>query len=67
MPDEGGLVYKTMRWGLVPIWAKDLKIGSSRINARIETAATKPAFRSAWKERRCLFRHQAITSGRKCR
>ena len=53
-PEEGGLVYKTMRWGLVPIWAKDLKIGSSLINARIETAATKPAFGSAWKERRCL-------------
>ena len=55
VPDEGGLVYKTMRWGLVPIWAKDLKIGSSLINARIETAASKPAFRSAWKERRCLI------------
>ena len=54
-PEEGGLVYKTMRWGLVPIWAKDLKIGSSLINARIETAASKPAFRSAWKERRCLI------------
>ena len=54
VPDEGGLVYRTMRWGLVPIWAKDLKIGSSLINARIETAASKPAFRSAWKDRRCL-------------
>ena len=54
LPGEGGLVYKTMRWGLVPIWSKDLKIGSSLINARIETAASKPAFRSAWKERRCL-------------
>ncbi len=43
-----------MRWGLVPIWAKDLKIGNSLINARIETAAIKPAFRSALKERRCL-------------
>lgn len=53
-PEEGGLVYKTMRWGLVPIWSKDIKIGSSLINARIETASTKPAFRSAWKERRCL-------------
>jgi putative SOS response-associated peptidase YedK len=50
----GGLIYKTMRWGLVPFWAKEEKIGSSLINARLETAATKPAFRSAWKERRCL-------------
>ena len=54
VPDEGSLIYKTMRWGLVPIWSKDLKIGSSLINARIETAASKPAFRSAWRERRCL-------------
>ncbi len=54
VPAECGLRYLTMRWGLVPIWAKDLKIGSQCINARIETAATKPAFRSAWRERRCL-------------
>ena len=43
-----------MRWGLLPGWAKDAKIGASMINARIETVATKPAFRSAWKTRRCL-------------
>ena len=55
MPGQHGLTYVTMRWGLVPLWAKDLKIGSSLINARIETAASKPAFRSAWKERRCLI------------
>ena len=54
LPGEAGLTYTTMRWGLVPLWAKDLKIGSSLINARIETAAEKPAFRSAWKDRRCL-------------
>ena len=42
------------RWGLVPYWAKDLKLGSKMINARIETAATKPGFRAAWKRRRCL-------------
>jgi putative SOS response-associated peptidase YedK len=54
VPEDGGLVYRTMRWGLVPIWSKDLKIGGQCINARVESAATKPAFRSAWKERRCL-------------
>jgi putative SOS response-associated peptidase YedK len=54
MPEEGGLIYKTMRWGLVPMWAKDIKIGNQAINARVETAATKPLFRGAWKERRCL-------------
>lgn len=43
-----------MRWGLVPGWAKDLKIGAQTINARVETVATKPAFRAAWKRRRCL-------------
>lgn len=43
-----------MRWGLVPSWAKDAKIAYKTINARSETAATKPAFRSAFKRRRCL-------------
>lgn len=44
-----------MRWGLVPFWAKDLKIGSKLINARSESVASKPAFRSAYKKRRCLI------------
>jgi len=44
-----------MKWGLVPSWAKDSKIGNRLINARAETAATKPAFRSAFKKRRCLI------------
>jgi putative SOS response-associated peptidase YedK len=44
-----------VRWGLIPSWAKDLKIGSSLINARADTVATKPAFRSAFKRRRCLI------------
>jgi putative SOS response-associated peptidase YedK len=43
-----------LRWGLVPSWADDLKIGSRMINARAETVAEKPAFRSAFKRRRCL-------------
>ena len=55
VPEDGGRIYKTMRWGLVPMWAKDLKIGNQAINARIETAATKPLFRGAWKSRRCLI------------
>jgi putative SOS response-associated peptidase YedK len=42
------------KWGLIPSWAKDAKIGSSCINARVETVDTKPAFRSAFKKRRCL-------------
>jgi putative SOS response-associated peptidase YedK len=43
-----------MRWGLVPFWAKDAKVGFSPINAKAETIATSPAFREAWKTRRCL-------------
>ncbi len=44
-----------MKWGLVPSWAKDVSIGSRMINARSETAAEKPSFRSAFKKRRCLI------------
>ena len=47
-------VLEPMRWGLVPFWAKDLKIGNRMINARSETAASKPSFRAAYKRRRCL-------------
>src|SRR5438874_200917 len=43
-----------MRWGLVPFWAEDIKIGSRMINARADSLATKPAFRAALKQRRCL-------------
>ena len=43
-----------LHWGLIPSWAKDKKIAYSTINARGDTVATKPAFRSAFKKRRCL-------------
>ncbi|HEX9908917.1 MAG TPA: SOS response-associated peptidase [Thermoplasmata archaeon] len=43
-----------MRWGLIPFWAKDVKIGSRMINARAETVAAKPAFRASLKRRRCI-------------
>src|SRR5512137_1727696 len=43
-----------MKWGLVPFWAKDPKIGNRLINARAETVATKPAFRTSLKRKRCL-------------
>jgi putative SOS response-associated peptidase YedK len=44
-----------MRWGLIPAWAKDSSAAARMINARAETASTKPAFRDALKSRRCLI------------
>ncbi len=43
-----------LRWGLIPSWAKDATIGVKLINARAESLAIKPAFRSAYRRRRCL-------------
>jgi putative SOS response-associated peptidase YedK len=43
-----------LRWGLIPFWSKDAKIAYRTINARAETIATAPAFRAAFKKRRCL-------------
>ncbi len=46
---------RLVRWGLVPSWAKDTKVGSRMINARAETVAVKPSFRAAFGKRRCLI------------
>lgn len=68
---EGGHEVEALRWGLVPMWAKDLKIGNSAINARSETVPTKPMFRSAFKARRCLvlshgfFEWETLPDGKK--
>ncbi len=43
-----------MRWGLVPFWAKDIKVGFANINAKAEGVDTRPAFREAFQRRRCL-------------
>src|SRR6202521_2159982 len=51
---EGARALEVMRWGLIPYWAKDIKIGFSTINARAEEVDTKPAFREAFQRRRCL-------------
>jgi putative SOS response-associated peptidase YedK len=51
---EGARDLEVMRWGLIPYWAKDIKIGFSTINARAEEVDTKPAFREAFQRRRCL-------------
>ena len=52
---DNGRRLNMLRWGLVPYWAKDIKIGFSLINAKAETVAEKPAFRDAFKERRCII------------
>jgi putative SOS response-associated peptidase YedK len=51
----GGRELVLARWGLIPSWAKDDKIGYRMINARAETVAQKPAFRRAFLKRRCLI------------
>lgn len=52
--DTGKREFSLMRWGLVPFWARDEKLGLSTINARAEEVASKPLFREAFKRRRCL-------------
>lgn len=52
---EGARRLDLFRWGLIPSWAKDEKIAYSTINARAETVDSKPAFRSAFRHRRCLI------------
>lgn len=47
--------FKWLRWGLIPHWAKEQKIGNKLINARVETVAQKPSFRSAFRHSRCLI------------
>ena len=53
--DGGRREAALLRWGLVPSWAKDARIGLNTVNARAEEVAAKPAFRSALKKRRCLI------------
>jgi putative SOS response-associated peptidase YedK len=50
-----GREIRLMRWGLIPFWAKDAKIGTSMINARAETVSTKPGFRDSFKKKRCII------------
>jgi putative SOS response-associated peptidase YedK len=53
-PESKKREFQQLHWGLIPSWAKDPGIGAKTINARAETVAEKPAFRSAFKHRRCL-------------
>lgn len=68
--DEKGRRAGYLRWGLIPRWAKDPAIGSRMINARAETVAEKPSFRTALRRRRCLlpadgFYEWQVRNGRK--
>ena len=55
LDENGTRTIAKLRWGLVPAWAKDSKIGSRLINARAETVHEKPSFRAAFRRRRCLI------------
>ncbi|GAB4542653.1 MAG: SOS response-associated peptidase [Anaerolineae bacterium] len=51
---EDGNTLEKMKWGLIPAWAKDPKIGSRMINARVETLSKKPSFKRPLRSQRCL-------------
>jgi putative SOS response-associated peptidase YedK len=55
LDNHGERQFTFFQWGLIPSWSKDPGMGSKLINARAETAADKPAFRAAFKRRRCLI------------
>jgi putative SOS response-associated peptidase YedK len=52
---NGQNILASLRWGLIPSWAKDASIGNKMINARAETIAVKPSFKNAFQKRRCLI------------
>jgi putative SOS response-associated peptidase YedK len=64
-PETGKRRLVTLRWGLIPSWAGDVKVAYSMFNAMAETVATKPAFRDAFKSRRCLVPADAFYEWKK--
>lgn len=70
LDEEGKRQVARLRWGLIPSWSKEAAVGQRMINARAETVAEKPSFRSAWKSRRCVvpatgwYEWQAVEAGK---
>jgi putative SOS response-associated peptidase YedK len=62
---SGARAAAVLRWGLIPSWAEDPAIGNRMINAKAETAAEKPAFRQAFRRRRCLIAADGFYEWRK--
>jgi putative SOS response-associated peptidase YedK len=54
MTPDGTKRVEAFRWGLVPVWAKDVKVGQKMINARAETLLTKPAYKGVVRKHRCI-------------
>ena len=54
LDEDGNRAIAQLRWGLVPAWARDIRMGTRLINARAETVHTKPSFGAAFRSRRCL-------------
>ena len=52
---DGAPRLEIFHWGLIPVWAKERKVGAKMINARAETLATKPAYKGVFKKNRCLI------------
>jgi putative SOS response-associated peptidase YedK len=64
-PKEPVRELSLVRWGLIPSWATDPSVAAQMLNARSETAGTKPAFRDALKSRRCLIPARTVfTNGK---
>jgi putative SOS response-associated peptidase YedK len=55
LESDGERIVDTLRWGLIPNWAKDESIGNKLINARAETLSEKPSFKNAFRSHRCII------------
>jgi putative SOS response-associated peptidase YedK len=64
-PETRRRTLSLLRWGLVPVWARDPATGSRMLNARCETVAEKPAFKAAFRKRRCLLAADAFYEWKK--